>query len=89
MLSGAICALRPAILIGVSAQAGAFTPEVLRLMADINTRPVIFPLSNPTSVAECTAQEAFQHTEGRCVFASGSPFEPLQLPDGRKVRSAR
>ncbi len=75
----AIHALKPTALVGVSAQAGMFTREVLEAMAQYNQRPMIFALSNPTSKAECTAREAYQWTGGRAIFASGSPFEPVTL----------
>jgi malate dehydrogenase (oxaloacetate-decarboxylating)(NADP+) len=75
--------LRPTGIIGVSGQAGIITPEVLKRMAGINERPMIFALSNPTSKAECTAEEAYRFTDGRAVFASGSPFNPVVI-DGKR-----
>ena len=75
--------LRPTGIIGVSGQTGIITPEVLKRMAEINERPMIFALSNPTSQAECTAEEAYRLTDGRAIFASGSPFDPVVI-DGKR-----
>jgi malate dehydrogenase (oxaloacetate-decarboxylating)(NADP+) len=75
----AIRTLKPTAIVGVAAVGGTFTPEVLETMAQLNQRPIVFALSNPTSKSECTAQEAYRHTNGRALFACGSPFDPVTL----------
>ena len=81
---GAVRALQPTAIIGVGAAPGLFTQEVITEMARINERPIVFALSNPTSKAECTALQAYEWSDGRALFASGSPFDPVLLPDGRR-----
>ncbi|MCX7826144.1 MAG: NAD-dependent malic enzyme [Verrucomicrobiae bacterium] len=72
----AIRALKPTAIIGVSAMPKTFTRPVVEAMAELNERPIIFALSNPTSKAECTAEEAYTWSKGRAIYASGSPFPP-------------
>merc|ERR1719318_904174 len=66
--------LKPTVLIGAAAIPNVFTPEIIKDMASFNKAPIIFALSKPTSKAECTAEQAYDHSDGRAVFASGSPF---------------
>ena len=80
----AVEAIKPTAIIGVSAVPKLFTQPVIEAMARINERPIIFPYSNPTSRSECTAEEAYKWSNGRAVFASGSPFPPVQI-DGKTL----
>jgi malate dehydrogenase (oxaloacetate-decarboxylating)(NADP+) len=87
-LAAAVEIFRPTALIGASAQAGLFGERVLSAMAQLNERPVVFALSNPTSKSECTAEQAYAWTGGRALFASGSPFAPVEV-NGRSLVPAQ
>ncbi|XP_073288003.1 NADP-dependent malic enzyme-like [Primulina huaijiensis] len=81
-LLDAVKAIKPTALIGTSGVGKTFTKEVVEAMASFNKRPLIMALSNPTSQAECTAEQAYEWTEGRAIFTSGSPFDPVKY-DGK------
>lgn len=74
----AVKALRPTAILGLSGQPQTFTREIIEAMAEINERPLVSALSNPTSKAECTAEQAYTWSKGRAIFASGSPFDPVK-----------
>ena len=76
--------LRPGAIIGVSGQPGLFSEPILKRMGKLNEKPIIFALSNPTSKSECTAEAAYRLTNGRAIFASGSPFSPVAV-DGKRL----
>ncbi|WP_329439540.1 NAD-dependent malic enzyme [Streptomyces canus] len=87
-LAGVVGEVKPTVLIGLSTAHGAFTEEIVRTMADACERPVILPLSNPTSNAEAEPADLARWTDGRALIAAGSPFPPLTL-DGREVPVAQ
>ena len=83
-LLAAVQSLRPTALIGVSGQPQTFTQPIVAAISAVSERPLVFALSNPTSKAECTAEQAYRWSNGRAIFASGSPFAPVEL-DGRTL----
>jgi malate dehydrogenase (oxaloacetate-decarboxylating) len=87
-LAAVVRNVRPTIMIGTSAQTGAFTEEIVREMARRVERPLIFPLSNPTSKSEATPRDLIDWTEGRAIVATGSPFPAVEYR-GRTIRTGQ
>ena len=75
--------VKPTMLLGMTGVGGLFNEEIIREMAKHCDRPILFPLSNPTANAECTAAQAVEWTDGKCIFASGSPFDPITMDNGK------
>ncbi|KAL3320191.1 hypothetical protein Ciccas_001129 [Cichlidogyrus casuarinus] len=86
-LIGFIKQIKPTCLLGASAVANSFSADLLKSFAQVTETPVVMALSNPTSKAECSAQEAYHHTEGKAIFASGSPFDQVTLSGDIKIPS--
>jgi malate dehydrogenase (oxaloacetate-decarboxylating)(NADP+) len=83
----AITSIKPTAIIGVSGVPKLFNQQVIETISKINFRPIIFPLSNPTSQSECTAEEAYRWSNGAVIFASGSPFAPVEINGNQFVPS--
>ncbi|KAI8987701.1 hypothetical protein BDF20DRAFT_910271 [Mycotypha africana] len=79
--------VKPTVILGLTGVPGVFSEKAIRTMAKYQEKPVVFPLSNPDTRAECTAEQAFKWTDGRAIFASGSPFADVPLPSGRIGRT--
>lgn len=80
--------VKPTILMGLSTIRGIFDEPLLNKMAELNKNPIIFPLSNPSSNAECTFEEAMKWTDGKALFASGSPF-PDYVHNGKTMKASQ
>jgi len=75
----AVKTLKPTAILGLSGQPDSFTKDIIEAMSEINERPIVFALSNPTSKAECTAEQTYSWSKGQAVFASGSPFDAVKF----------
>ncbi|GAA5811424.1 hypothetical protein MFLAVUS_004861 [Mucor flavus] len=79
--------VKPTVLLGLTGVPGVFSEKAIRTMAKYQEKPIVFPLSNPDTRAECTAEQAFKWTDGRAIFASGSPFADVTLPNGKVCKT--
>lgn len=86
-LDDVVAEVKPSVILGLTGFPGVFTEKAIRTMAAHHARPIVFPLSNPTSRAEATAEQVFEWTEGRAIFASGSPFAPIEYKGETKYPS--
>lgn len=77
--------IKPTALIGLSTISGAFTQEAIEVMSSYNARPIIFPLSNPVRLSECTFEDALKYSRGTAIFASGSPFPEMEWKGQLKI----
>ena len=73
---------KPHVLLGLSASPNIFTEDLIRMMASNTERPIIMPMSNPTSRCECTPEQAYTYTHGRAIVSTGTGFPPVELPSG-------
>lgn len=80
--------VKPTALLGLSTVGGTFTKEILGLMAEYNKRPIVFALSNPVAQAECTFEQAIEGTDGKVLFAAGSPFDDVSYK-GKTYRAGQ
>lgn len=78
-LESVIDFVKPTALVGLSTTRGAFTETCVKRMAELNPNPIIFPLSNPTSKCELSFADALEWTDGKVLFASGSPYDPIEF----------
>ena len=76
--------VKPTVLIGCSTSPGAFTEDVIKTMSEGCDRPLILPLSNPSRLVEVSPEQANKWTNGKALIATGSPFPPAMMPNGRK-----
>jgi len=84
-LETVVRAVRPTVLIGTTGHAGSFTEPIIRAMAEGTPQPIVMPLSNPTANTEAIPADILAWTSGRALVATGSPFEPVTMPGGKRT----